>query len=192
MSKLSLFATGVFLAVLALLAMDVSMDMWPAIGVQSDVCAYVKSLSGEDHKVYSASIKEAYKITCQTENTPLVRVNVEGMKMVLSPDQGLFSVVAMFSLLGGAVRSLAGLFQVLTGKAAKGVSLGWMAVRPFAGLAIALIVYVALRALLLPAGNIASANPYGYLAIAALIGFFTDAILLRLKSLSSPLFGSSG
>ena len=192
MSRVSLFAIGFFLALLALLAMDVSMDMWPAIGVQSDVCTYVKSLSGEDHKVYTASIKEAYKIACETGNTPLVRVNVEGMKMVLSPDQGLFSVVAMFAILGGAVRSLIGLFQVLAGKADKGVSLGWMAVRPFAGLAIALIVYVTLRALLLPAGNIPSANPYGYLAIAAMIGFFTDAILKGLKGLGSPLFGSSG
>ena len=47
---------------------------------------------------------------------------------------------------------------------------------------LALIFYFVLRAIFLPSGTIAAANPYGFIAIAALVGLFCDELLGRLFS----------
>lgn len=188
MHRAALVSTGLFLVLITFVFFDATADLWPAIGVQADACAYAHTMSGEAKTEYTTAIKKAYKITCKTANTPVVRVNVEGLRMALSPDQALYAVVALFAGLGGALQSLRGLFFVTPGKGQGTDSIAWALIRPFAAIALALIAYVCVRALFLPAGNLSSTNPYGFLALAALIGLFTDAILRRFRSAGPPFF----
>ncbi|MEM8744467.1 MAG: hypothetical protein AAGF14_07530 [Pseudomonadota bacterium] len=189
MHRATLIATGLFLVLLTFVFFDAAADLWPAIGVQADACAHAQSMSGEAKTEYSKAIKKAYKIACKEGNTPITRVNVEGMRMALSPDQALYAIVALFGGLGGALQSLRGLFFVEPGKGQGPASLAWTLIRPFAAIALALIVYVCVRALFLPAGNLSSTNPYGFLAMAALLGLFTDSILNLFKSVTPPFSG---
>ncbi|MDA7949522.1 MAG: hypothetical protein MPJ78_18855 [Hyphomicrobiaceae bacterium] len=189
MNRTTLILTGIFLVLLTFVFFDAAADLWPAIGVQADACAHAQSMTGEAKTEYTNAIKKAYKIACKTANTPVVRVNVEGMRMALSPDQALYGVVALFAGLGGALQSLRGLFFVEPGKDRGPTSIAWTLIRPFAAIALALIVYVCVRALFLPTGNLASTNPYGFLAMAALIGLFTDSILNRFRTVTQPFFG---
>ena len=177
MSHFNRGLAGLFLGLLIFVFCDSAADLWPAIGVQSDACAHAQSMTGANKNEYTAAIKKAYKISCKYAETPVTRVNVEGMRMALSPDQALYAIVALFAGIGGALGSLRGLFLAGAGAADGRHSLTWALVRPFAAIAIGLIVYVILRALFLPSGTLASTNPYGFLAIAALCGVFADTIL---------------
>jgi len=177
MSKRGNIAAGIFLALLALVCFDATADLWPTVGVQKDVCAHVETMSEPDRKVYTQAIKKAYKIACGFRETPLVRVNVEGMRMVLSPDQGLFAIVGLFGLLGGALTSLLSLGTGLMGGTSR--SPFWIAIAPFVALAASVIAYTAARAVLMPAGNLAAINPYGYMTLAAVVGILAAVVFLR-------------
>lgn len=183
MRSKSKIAAGIFLALLALVCFDATADLWPTIGVQKDVCAHVEAMSEPDRKTYTVAIKKAYKIACEFRDTPLVRVNVEGMRMVLSPDQGLFAIVGLFGLLGGALTSLFSLGTGMLGGGSR--SPFWLAITPFLALAATVIGYVGARAILLPAGNLGEINPYGYMALAAMVGIAASIAFLKITPKSS-------
>lgn len=174
---------GIVLALLTVFCLDASIDLWSAIGIQSDVCGYVESLNGSDKTQYSRAIKKAYKIACGTANTPITRVNVMGMRMALSPDQAMFGIIALFGGVGGTLYSLG---QLLLGRPDSTATVSSL-LRPFAASALAVVFYVILRALFLPPGNLASSSPYGFLAIAALTGYFVDLMLAGLKTVVATL-----
>lgn len=174
-------SAAIFLALLTVVCFDATADLWPTVGVQKDVCAHVSSLPEADAKVYSDAIKKAYKVACEFRETPLVRVNVEGMRMVLSPDQGLLAIVALFALMGGALNSLMAL-GVTLGRPGRATSPLWLCIAPFAALAFTMIFYVAVRAVILPQGNLESIDPYGYLAMAGIAGFVSAFVMLHLTS----------
>jgi len=186
MSRASTILAGVWLAGLTIIFVDIVADLWPAVGVQSDVCARVNTMTGPDTPEYTRAIKKAYKIACQKGDTPITRVNVEGMRMALSPDQALYAIVALFAGIGGLLQSMRGLFSPPPAGGQDTQSMAWALVRPVAAAALGLIVYVIARAMFLPAGNLVTANPYGFLALAALTGLFTDTILARLRSAGPP------
>jgi hypothetical protein len=108
---------------------------------------------------------------------PVTRVNLEGLRMYLSPDQGLFALVAIFAALGALIRSLLSVARPATSRKDSEVSISWNLMRPLVATLLACVVYVSLRALILPTGKLASVNPYGFIAIAALIGLFCDELL---------------
>ena len=175
---------------LTILFFDIVADLWPAIGVQSDVCARVNNMTGPDTGEYTQAIRKAYKIACQKGDTPITRVNVERMRMALSPDQALYAIVAIFAAIGGLLQSMRGLFLPPPAGGQDRKSIAWALLRPLAAAALGLIVYAIVRAAFLPAGNLATANPYGFLALAALTGLFTDTILARLRTAGQPFFAN--
>ncbi len=86
-------------------------------------------------------------------------------------------LVAIFAALGALIRSLLSVARPATSRKDREVSISWNLLRPLVGTLIACVVYVSLRALILPTGKLASVNPYGFIAIAALIGLFCDELL---------------
>lgn len=179
MKRLSRPLAGIFLVLLAILFADAAADMWPAVGVQADACAQAQTMTGEDRDRFLQAVKKAHKIACEFRDIPVTRVNVEGMRMALSPDQALLALVGLFGGLGGVLRSLFSLFGIEPGVSSGRSSLAWAIVRPFAAMALALVIYVTLRALFLPSGAVSSVNPYGFLAIATLAGLFAESVLSR-------------
>jgi hypothetical protein len=166
MKRFSRPLAGIFLVLLAILFADAAADMWPAVGVQADACAQAQTMTAEDRDRFLQAVKKAHKIACEFRDVPVTRVNVEGMRMALSPDQALLALVALFGGLGGVLRSLFSLFGI-----EPGVSSGRRS--------LTLVIYVVLRALFLPSGAVWSVNPYGFLAIAALAGLFAESVLGR-------------
>lgn len=187
--KKRIFA-GTVLVLLMALFVDVVIDLWPTIGVQADVCGFVQSLSGREHQLYTESIKKAYKITCTFGETPLVRINLEGMKTTLSRDQGMLAIVALFGGLGGVLRSFIALFTSKSGDPDGSVAL--IIARPFAAVCLATFVYVCIRAVVLPQGNLVYAKPYVFIAISAVLGFFADAVFALFRKAANLFQRSAG
>lgn len=183
MSRARQISTGIILVLLTIFCVDATIDLWPAIGVQSDVCGYVQSLPAAESAEYRNAVKKAYKIACKTANTPVTRVNVEGIRMALSPDQALFGIVALFAALGGLLQSFRDLFFAQASAHHGASNSLWVLIRPFAAIALGICVYVSLRAAFLPQGNIATSNPYWFITAAVLVGLLVDTVLSGIRSI---------
>ena len=177
-----LIASAVFFVVLGALLVDMVVDLWPSIGVQSEICKQAQDIAPVERGPFLEKMRKSYKIYCRFEDMPVTRVNLEGLRVYLSPDQGLFALVAIFAALGALIRSLLSVAWPATSRRDSEVSIGWNLLRPLVATLLACVVYVSLRALILPTGSLASVNPYGFIAIAALIGLFCDELLSWFES----------
>jgi len=175
--RFALIASAVFFVVSGALLLDMAVDLWPTVGVQSEICKQAQDIAPVERGPFLEKMRKSYKIYCRFEDMPVTRVNLEGLRMYLSPDQGLFALVAIFAALGALIRSLLSVARPATSRKDREVSISWNLLRPLVGTLIACVVYVSLRALILPTGKLASVNPYGFIAIAALIGLFCDELL---------------
>ncbi|MFQ5626262.1 MAG: hypothetical protein ACE5FM_06365 [Methyloligellaceae bacterium] len=173
----ALIASGVLFVILSAVLVDMVVDIWPTVGVQSEICKQAEAMPPAEREPFLEKMHKGYKISCRFKDVPITRVNLEGLRMFLSPDQGLFGLVAMFAALGALIRSLRSVAWIAAGRSDGEGSVGWNLLRPLVGALLACVVYVALRAMLLPSGTLAAANPYGFIAIAALIGLFCDELL---------------
>ena len=173
----ALIASAVFFVVSGVLLLDMVVDLWPTVGVQSELCKQGQDIAPVERGPFLEKMRKSYKIYCRFEDLPVTRVNLEGLRMYLSPDQGLFALVAIFAALGALIRSLLSVAWPATSRRDSEVSISWNLLRPLVGTLIACVVYVSLRALILPTGKLVSVNPYGFIAIAALIGLFCDELL---------------
>jgi hypothetical protein len=175
--RFALIASAVFFVVSSALLLDMVVDLWPSIGVQSEICKQAQDIPPVERGPFLEKMRKSYKIYCRFEDLPVTRVNLEGLRMYLSPDQGLFALVAIFAALGALIRSLLSVAWPATSRRDSEVSIGWNLLRPLVATLLACVVYVSLRALIMPTGKLASVNPYGFIAIAALIGLFCDELL---------------
>jgi len=64
----------------------------------------------------------------------------------------------------------------------------WYALRPFVGMAVALVFYLVFRGGLLTNTQAENLNIYGILTLAALAGLFTDRATLKLKEIFETMF----
>lgn len=184
-SRAMVISTIAFLSLAAVILVDTVADFWPAIGVQADACARLQSGELSPAETYSESLRKAYKIACGAGPIPVTRVNLQGGRAALSPDQALFGVIALFAIAGAILRSLYSLaYPALTGREITS-GIGWSWARLPVAAALAFVVYAILRAIFNPAGNVGAIQPYPYLAVAALIGVFIDELL----AIPRKLFG---
>ena len=175
--RIALFASGLLLFALTALFIDTVIDIWPAVGVQSEICKKAEAMPPAEREPFLVKMRDNHKVNCRFKDTPIARVNLGGTHTYLSPDQGLFGLVAIFAALAALLRSLFVTVWDGAGRSEKGSSIVWNLVRPFVGGALALVVYVILRALFLPPGTLTAANPYGFIAVAALVGLFCEEML---------------
>ena len=107
----------------------------------------------------------------------------------LTRDQQFFVVVALAGVVGAMVHGLRSLSTYI---GERYLFLSWTAyyaLLPFVGGLLATIVYLVLRAGLLPAATAASQpDPYGVAAIAALVGLFSAQAAEKLKDVFETLF----
>jgi len=173
----ALITSAVFFVVLGALLVDMVVDLWPSVGIQSELCKQAQDIAPVERGPFLEKMRKSYKIYCRFEDMPVTRVNLEGLRMYLSPDQGLFGLVAIFAALGALIRSMLSVAWPATSRRDSEVLIGWNLMRPWVSVLLACVVYVSLRALIMPTVSLVSVNPYGFIAIAALIGLFCDELL---------------
>jgi hypothetical protein len=179
--RIGLVATALFCVALTVFLVDTTIDIWPALGTQSDLCKKAASMTGEEREAFLEVIKRAGKVNCKFGDLPVTRVNLGGTHTFLSADQALVGLVALIAMIGALLRSLVGVGNALRSEPGDGFSFGWCLFRPFIAVALGVVIYMAFRAFLLPSGKLVTVNPYGFLTVAALVGIFTDRIVSRLK-----------
>lgn len=187
--RIALIVTGFLVVALSLFFIDTVIDIWPAVGVQSELCKKAEAMPPEEREPFLVRMRKNHKVNCRFRDVPVTRVNLGGTHTFLSPDQGLFGVVALFAALGALLRSLRSVVWAGAGRGEEDFSVLWSLLRPVAAPALAILLYVILRALFLPPGTLAAVNPYGFVAVAALVGLFCDELLGQVYARARALGG---
>jgi hypothetical protein len=191
-NRIALIVSGVLVVALMLFFVDTTIDIWPSVGVQSELCKQAETMSPEEREPFLVRMRKNHKVNCRFRDVPVTRVNLGGTHTFLSPDQGMFGIVGLFAALGALLRSLRSVVWASAGWGEEDFSAVWSLLRPVAAAALAILLYVILRALFLPSGTLAAANPYGFIAIAALLGLFCDEMLGWVYARARPVRSSKG
>lgn len=185
----ALVLTGLLMVALAGLLIDTMIDIWPSIGVHSELCKRSLTIPEADRAEFLETVKRAGKVNCKFGDLPVTRVNLGGTHTFLSADQGLFAMAAILAAIGALLRSLLSLGMAVADKREAELSLAWTLLRPFMAAVLGIAIYLLLRALFQPDANLIRVNPYGYLSVALLVGLFADRLLLMLGENARALFG---
>jgi hypothetical protein len=107
----------------------------------------------------------------------------------LSRESLFFVMVAFAGALGGMVHGLRSLAVYTGNRALKWSWVPFYLVKPVLGAAVGTLFYVILRAgLFSPSTNARDTSPYGFAAVAALAGLFSDQALEKLKKVAEEFF----
>ena len=121
---------------------------------------------------------------------PLARFQIFGMPVPITREVQLALLVLFAGALGSIIHTLQSLADFLGNRTLTGSWFWWYVTRPFLGMAIAFVVYAVLRAGFLTGtpADVRVVNPFGAIAVAALVGTFSDKALLKLAEIFETLF----
>lgn len=108
---------------------------------------------------------------------------------VFSTEANLVIVVALSGALGGLVYSLRSFYKYVGNRK---LIWSWFAMYillPFVGTCMGLVFYLVVRAgFFSPEANVDQTSPFGFAALAALVGLFSEQAILKLKDVSETVF----
>lgn len=120
---------------------------------------------------------------------PLPDVHILGWSLTLSLDGRLFFVVAVAGAIGGILHALQSLSWYAGNRTLRRSWVVLYSVMPVSGAIAGVIFYIVLRAGLLTASaSTSDASPFGFAAVAALVGLFLAQALEKLQDVFSTLF----
>jgi hypothetical protein len=115
-----------------------------------------------------------------------------GWRVSLTRDQQFLLIAAVAGSLGGLLHSLRSLSTYVGERYLFRSWLLYYVLMPLVGAILATIVYIVLRAGLLPGETAASQpNPYGITAVGALVGLFSEQAAKKLQAIFETVFTSS-
>lgn len=115
-----------------------------------------------------------------------------GWRLTLTRDQQFFVMAALAGVIGAMFHALRSLSTYIGTRYLFRSWLAYYAVLPLLGALLATIVYVVLRAGLLPGGTASSQpDPYGIAAISALVGLFSAETAKKLQAVFVAIFGET-
>jgi hypothetical protein len=114
------------------------------------------------------------------------------MPVNLDPDHAIFVVVAFSGALGGSIHALRSLYWYIGNRDLRRSWLAFYACVPMLAAALGLVFYIVARGGLLSGQASSNAvNPYGFCAVAALVGLFSSQTVAKLKDVFSTLFATA-
>ena len=132
--------------------------------------------------------------TLVEQNATLRKISIQSVLSSVIREQALITVSLVFGTLGASIHGLTSLSIWLSSKKFKRTFLFWYLTRPPIGAALALVVYLLLRATLLGPSVVAldkSAviNGFGVAGLSALVGLMTPQITRKLRDVFDQFFG---
>jgi hypothetical protein len=116
-------------------------------------------------------------------------VHVFGYKRPVSPETEFFVVVALAGALGGSIHSIRSISWYLGNRSLRWSWVAFYILRPLVGAMLATLFYLVLRAgLFSPSDKTTATSPYGFAALAGLVGLFAEQAVEKLKTVAEQFF----
>jgi hypothetical protein len=121
--------------------------------------------------------------------TPATVINLFGYSILMSSEQRLLIIVIMAGSLGSIVAAVRSLYFYVGIRDLQYVWLPMYLLRPVAGATLALVFYLVIRGgFFAPTASVQETSPFGFAALAALVGLFSEQAVLKLKAVAEELF----
>jgi|GEM_PF-5596305 len=183
-----------YLILAAVGAVAMLIHTWPVANENAEVCA--KLLGGLREATERAADKDqAAKLA------DALRRSLEGRGLACAPelqrlgwlgeridkDQALLILVAIAGMLGSLVYCLRSATWYLGNREFRRSWAYWYFAQPFIGAALGAMVYLVLRAGFISPSSGAAVNPFGFLAVAGVVGLYTEQALSQLKLVAETI-----
>lgn len=117
------------------------------------------------------------------------QVSLFGGKFSLYNDARLFVLVLLAGTLGTCVHALRSITWYFGNRCFVASWLLYYYLRPFIGAGLAAVFYFVIRGgFFSPSANFSETSPFGFCALAALIGLFSESAVLKLKDIADVVF----
>jgi len=121
--------------------------------------------------------------------TGSTNISLFGLNLALARDAQLFVTVAIAGALGGVIHSLRSFYWYVGNRALRSSWVLGYFLMPVIAAALGTLVYVVLRAgLISPQSGTDSLSPFGFAAVAGLVGLFSDQAASKLKDIFEVIF----
>jgi hypothetical protein len=123
------------------------------------------------------------KIPCWTNDG-----SVFNQPYTLAPEKRMILLVLLAGALGSLIHATTSFSNYVGDGKLDQKWMWWYVMRPFIGMAVAMIFYLVFRGGLITASNVEVLNIFGVLSLSALAGLFTDRATLKLSEVFETLF----
>ncbi len=125
-----------------------------------------------------------YFLSATSNGTDLKILNITFTK-----EENLIVVVALSGALGGLVHSLRSFYKYVGNRKLMWSWFAMYILLPFVGTSMGLVFYLVIRAgFFSPQAHVEETSPFGFAALAALVGLFSEQAVLKLKDVSETVF----
>ncbi len=125
-----------------------------------------------------------YFLSATSAGTDLKIVNI-----IFTKESNLIVVVALSGALGGLVHSLRSFYKYVGNRKLMWSWFAMYILLPFVGTCMGLVFYLVIRAgFFSPQAHVEETSPFGFAALAALVGLFSEQAVLKLKDVSETVF----
>jgi hypothetical protein len=124
---------------------------------------------------------------CRGDQEGQASASIFGQQLCLSPEERMFWIVLLCGLLGGLVHSLRSFAWYVGNRELVRSWAAFYVTLPVVGGAMALIFYLVIRGGFFPQAQVSETSPFGFAALAVLIGMFTEEAAVKLKSVAATL-----
>ncbi len=177
---------GVYLVLVAVFVLDTIIVNWRAASTDAvTLCA--QAAAAQDSENAANVLSKTLGIDCQVKEVPLMAVRLLFWHVALSREETLLLLVSFAGVIGAQVHALRSYMWYLGNRLFVRSWVAWYLVRPFVGALLGVLVYVIFRAGFLATSPAESLNPYGFVAIAGLVGLFAEQALGKLKDTAETL-----
>lgn len=177
---------GVYLVLVAVFVLDTMIVNWRAASADA-ITLCDQAAKAQDSDSATGVLAKTLGINCQVKEVPLMTVRLLFWHVELSREEILLLLVSLAGVVGAQVHALRSYMWYLGNRLFVRSWVAWYLVRPFVGALLGLLVYVVFRAGFLATSPAESLNPYGFVAIAGLVGLFAEQALGKLKDTAETL-----
>ena len=112
-----------------------------------------------------------------------------GASFTISTETSFFIVVALAGALGGLVHTIRSMVWYAGHRNLKWSWVPFYVLLPFVGVTSGTLFYIVVRAgLISPTASTSAISPYGFAALAALVGLFSEQAIEKLRSVATTFF----
>jgi hypothetical protein len=116
-------------------------------------------------------------------------VKVFGWEFVLWDEHRLLYLVLLAGALGATIHALRSLSFYIGDRELRRSWIPYYIMLPFGGAAVAVVFYVVIRGgFSSPGADFTETNPFGFIAVAALVGLFSQSAILKLQRVAENIF----
>jgi hypothetical protein len=117
------------------------------------------------------------------------KVHIFGLTRTVSRETLFFVIIALSGALGGSVHAIRSISWYIGNRSLKWSWAPFYVLRPLVGATLATVFYFVLRAgLFSPSTQTKATSPYGFAALAALVGLFAEQAVEKLKTVAEQVF----